>query len=47
MARMVPFEAFSFLGERGWHDSWSGTQVVEVRKPKVPALSPSVMRHYR
>lgn len=46
-ARMVPFEPFSFFGEHGWHDSWSGTQVVDVRKPKVPALRPSVMRYYR
>lgn len=28
--RLVPFEAFSFLGEtrRGWHDSWSNTYVI-------------------
>ena len=32
-ARLIPFEAFSFLGGRkpvGWHDSLSGTRVVEV-----------------
>jgi uncharacterized RDD family membrane protein YckC len=32
-ARMIPFEAFSFLGSPnpvGWHDSLSGTRVVEV-----------------
>lgn len=28
-ARAVPFEAFSCLGERGWHDSWSNTYVVK------------------
>lgn len=30
-ARMIPFEPFSFLGSRpvGWHDSLSGTRVVE------------------
>jgi uncharacterized RDD family membrane protein YckC len=30
-ARFVPFEAFSFLNRRpiGWHDSWTGTRVVE------------------
>lgn len=27
-ARLVPFEAFSCLGERGWHDQWSKTYVV-------------------
>ena len=31
-SRLVPFEAFSFLGssERGWHDRWSDTAVVYV-----------------
>lgn len=28
-ARAVPFEAFSCLGERGWHDAWSNTYVVK------------------
>jgi uncharacterized RDD family membrane protein YckC len=29
--RLVPFEAFSFLGSRGgWHDRWSHTRVVRV-----------------
>jgi uncharacterized RDD family membrane protein YckC len=35
LTRLVPFEAFSFLGSRsrpvGWHDSWSGTLVVRTR----------------
>lgn len=26
--RWVPFEAFSCLGERGWHDKWSKTWLV-------------------
>ena len=26
--RLVPFETFSCLGERGWHDKWSKTYVV-------------------
>lgn len=26
--RLIPFEAFSCLGERGWHDTWSKTYVV-------------------
>ena len=31
--RLIPFEAFSFLGEsgRGWHDSLSNTYVVKCR----------------
>jgi uncharacterized RDD family membrane protein YckC len=30
-ARLVPFEAFSFLGSRGgWHDRWSHTRVVRI-----------------
>ncbi len=30
--RLVPFEAFSFLGPgRGWHDQWSDTRVVDER----------------
>ncbi len=29
-SRLVPFEAFSFLGsEPGWHDTWTDTHVVE------------------
>jgi uncharacterized RDD family membrane protein YckC len=28
ISRSVPFEAFSCLGERGWHDKWSKTFVV-------------------
>jgi uncharacterized RDD family membrane protein YckC len=34
-ARLIPFEAFSFLGGKqpvGWHDSLSGTLVVLARK---------------
>lgn len=30
--RFIPFEAFSFLGSRGWHDSFSNTYVVKKRK---------------
>jgi uncharacterized RDD family membrane protein YckC len=33
LARLVPFEPFSFLfADRGWHDRWSGTRVVLERK---------------
>ena len=28
-SRIVPFDAFSFLGTKGWHDSWSNTHVVK------------------
>lgn len=33
-ARLVPFEAFSFLGSQptGWHDRWSGTRVIDEKK---------------
>jgi hypothetical protein len=35
LSRFVPFEAFSFLNGNttGWHDRWSGTRVVRVRRP--------------
>lgn len=29
ISRFVPFNAFSFLGENGWHDQWSDTRVVK------------------
>jgi uncharacterized RDD family membrane protein YckC len=34
LSRLVPFEPFSFLGASptGWHDRWSGTRVVRVRR---------------
>jgi uncharacterized RDD family membrane protein YckC len=32
-ARFVPFEPFSYLGDtNGWHDRWSRTRVVRVRR---------------
>lgn len=35
ISRLVPFDAFSFLGGgNGWHDSWSDTRVVNVKKYK-------------
>ena len=41
VARIVPFEPFSFLGsERGWHDRWSDTRVVDMRKPPIPIVRP-------
>ncbi|HCN50248.1 MAG TPA: hypothetical protein DIT10_14365 [Chryseobacterium sp.] len=32
ISRFVPFDALSFLGENGWHDSWSETRVVNHKK---------------
>ncbi len=34
LCRWIPFEPFSFLGSQpfGWHDSWSGTRVVSLKK---------------
>jgi len=36
LCRMIPFDAFSFLGDsgRGWHDSLSNTYVVDIKKLK-------------
>ncbi len=36
-SRIVPFEAFSFLGERpdGWHDRWTDTMVIDERLSSV------------
>ena len=31
LCRFIPFEPFSFFGERGWHDSISDTRVVSTR----------------
>lgn len=31
-SRIVPFDALSFLGENGWHDSWSDTRVIDIKK---------------
>jgi uncharacterized RDD family membrane protein YckC len=31
LCRFIPFEAFSFLGKRGWHDSIPKTHVVLAR----------------
>lgn len=30
LSRLVPFDALSFFGENGWHDSWSDTRVVKI-----------------
>lgn len=31
LCRFIPFEPFSFFGERGWHDGISDTRVVSTR----------------
>lgn len=31
LCRLIPFEVFSFLGGRGWHDSFTDTYVIKVR----------------
>lgn len=32
ISRLVPFDAFSFLGEgNGWHDNWSDTRVINIK----------------
>ena len=31
LSRLVPFEPFSALGYRPWHDSWTNTSVVKAR----------------
>lgn len=31
LSRLVPFDALSFFGTNGWHDSWSDTRVVKIR----------------
>lgn len=29
--RLVPFDALSFFGQNGWHDSWSDTRVIDIK----------------
>lgn len=49
LARSVPFEAFSFLGKTGvgWHDRWSNTRVVSIRRASGPALEDSFKPGFR
>lgn len=35
LCRLIPFDHFSFLGNRGWHDSISRTEVVEAPQIKM------------
>lgn len=30
-SRAIPFDAFSFLGDNGWHDRWSNTRVIRIK----------------
>ncbi|WP_404985004.1 RDD family protein [Chryseobacterium sp. M5] len=32
LCRAVPFNALSFLGYNGWHDSWTETRVINITK---------------
>lgn len=32
LCRAVPFNALSFFGQNGWHDSWTETRVINIRK---------------
>jgi len=32
ISRIVPFDFLSFLGENGWHDSWSDTRVINIKE---------------
>lgn len=34
-ARLIPFEAFSFFGKKGWHDSLSNTYIVKEKQEGV------------
>ena len=37
LSRIVPFEPFSYLGERdGWHDRWSKTMVIDEKLSVFP-----------
>lgn len=49
LSRLVPFEAFSFLGsgDSGWHDKWSDTVVVDLRNEQPHRMSASLRKFYR
>lgn len=32
ISRLVPFDSFSFFGYNGWHDKWSNTRVINIKK---------------
>ncbi|MFT4678937.1 MAG: putative RDD family membrane protein YckC [Flavobacteriales bacterium] len=44
LCRMVPFERFSFLFnfERGWHDRWSNTMVIDEKKSTLPVVEEKI-----
>jgi uncharacterized RDD family membrane protein YckC len=37
--RMVPFEPFSILGGSPWHDKWSETFVIDIKKTRLNDLN--------
>lgn len=41
ISRLVPFDILSFLGENGWHDSWSDTRVINVKNYKAETQTKS------
>lgn len=41
LSRIVPFDALSFFGENGWHDSWSDTRVINIKNYKTETQSKS------
>lgn len=41
VSRVVPFDALSFFGENGWHDTWSDTRVVNIKNYKAERQSKS------
>lgn len=40
LCRFIPFEAFSFLGTKGWHDSMSHTTVVKIKDQEAQETVP-------
>lgn len=48
LARLVPFEPLVYaLAGTAWHDSWSGTVVVDIRSKASTRLSPQLRKFYR
>jgi uncharacterized RDD family membrane protein YckC len=39
LCRIVPFEPFSAFGVRPWHDRWTGTYVIDVKKTSLNVIS--------
>jgi len=39
LSRIVPFEPFSTFGHRPWHDRWTNTYVIDVKKTSLSVSS--------